>query len=94
MKQLPTHLFAQCHEISWFFWTASLSDPDEEFCHINNLSESCQEKEPEISCDKHIKLKNIDDVNIEDESSIFFIESSPKDVLTSREACALESAAR
>ena len=26
LKQLPTHLFAQCHEISYFFfWTASLS---------------------------------------------------------------------
>ena len=72
----------------------TISDTDEEYCHANNLSESCQEKEPEISCDKHIKLKNIDDVNIGDESSIFFIESSPKDVLTSREACALESAAR
>ena len=29
MKQLPTHLFAQCHEISCvFFWTASLKVRD------------------------------------------------------------------
>ena len=26
LKQLPTHLFAQCHEISRFFWMASLKN--------------------------------------------------------------------
>ena len=44
-------------------------------------------------CDRKIELQNIEDVSL-GEDNIFFIESSPKELLSSRESCALESAAR
>ena len=44
-------------------------------------------------CDDQIELENILDQSLGDEN-IFFIETSPKTVISSREACALESAAR
>ena len=40
-----------------------------------------------------LDLEDIEKVNI-GENNIFFIESSPKEVLSSREGCALESASR
>ena len=52
---------------------------------------NCHERD--FICDSKIQLTNIEDHQI-DENSIFFIESSPKEILSSREACALESASR
>ena len=46
-----------------------------------------------VLCGKKIQLFNIQDFDI-GKNNIFFIETSPKENLTSREACALESAAR
>ena len=46
-----------------------------------------------VLCGKKIQLFNIQDFDI-GQNNIFFIETSPKENLTSREACALESAAR
>ena len=60
--------------------------------------DSC-EKDNEFQCDvpdicsTKIKLDDIEDHEI-GEDNIFMIESSPKETLSSREACALESAAR
>ena len=59
---------------------------------------SC-EKDNEIQCEvpdicnRKIMLDDIEDHEIS-EDNIFMIESSPKETLSSREACALESAAR
>ena len=50
-------------------------------------------KTPRTDCDRKIELQNIEDVSL-GEDNIFFIESSPKELLSSRESCALESAAR
>ena len=61
-------------------------------------ADSC-EKDNEIQCEvpdickTKIKLDDIEDHEI-GENNIFMIESSPKETLSSREACALESAAR
>ena len=44
-------------------------------------------------CNKKIELEDIDEITV-GENNIFFIESSPKEVLSSREGCALESASR
>ena len=49
--------------------------------------------DPSKDCGKKIELQNIENVSL-GEDNIFFIESSPKEVLSSRESCALESAAR
>ena len=63
-----------------------------------DLVDSC-EKDNEFQCDvpdicsTKIKLDDIEDHEI-GEDNIFMIESSPKETLSSREACALESAAR
>ena len=46
-----------------------------------------------IDCDLKIQLPNIEDQVIGD-NNIFFMETAPKEVLTSRVACALESASR
>ena len=64
----------------------------DETCSLNNVEKDCSQK---INiCDKRIKLKSINDVPIKDDENMFLIESSPKEVLSSREACALESASR
>ena len=44
-------------------------------------------------CEGKVELEELAAVEL-GEDCIFFIESSPKEVLSSREACALESAAR
>ena len=44
-------------------------------------------------CEGKVELADLAAVEL-GEDCIFFIESSPKEVLSSREACALESAAR
>ena len=44
-------------------------------------------------CEGKVELEDLAAVEL-GEDCIFFIESSPKEVLSSREACALESAAR
>ena len=60
--------------------------------------DSC-EKDNEIQCEvpkicnTKLKLDDIEDHEI-GEDNIFMIESSPKETLSSRESCALESAAR
>ena len=53
----------------------------------------CLERIDTSLCNQKIDLEDIEKVNI-GENNIFFIESSPKEVLTSREGCALESASR
>ena len=53
----------------------------------------CEDKDKSNICDRKIELQNIEDVSLS-EDNIFFIESSPKELLSSRESCALESAAR
>ena len=50
-------------------------------------------KTKKTSCEGKLKLKNLLQQNL-GENNIFFIESSPKEVVTPREACTLESAAR
>ena len=72
----------------------SLSEVDDETCSVNNkkADDDCQKKNTPV-CDEKIQLPNIQDQMIES-NNIFFIESSPKEILSSREACALESAAR
>ena len=64
----------------------------DETCSLNDDERDCIQKNN--ICDKKIKLENINEVPIKDDGNIFLIESSPKEVLSSREACALESAAR
>ena len=66
--------------------------------HTGDSVGSC-EKDNEIQCEvpdicnREINLDDIEDQEI-GEDNIFMIESSPKETLSSREACALESAAR
>ena len=65
---------------------------------LGDSVDSC-EKDSEIQCEvpdicnTKITLEDIEDHEI-GEDNIFMIESSPKETLSSREACALESAAR
>ena len=60
------------------------------FVHYDKKFIALNEK---VLCGKTIQLFNIQDFDI-GQNNIFFIETSPKENLTSREACALESAAR
>ena len=71
------------------FITISLTEDSVDSCEKDN---EIQCEVPDI-CKTKIKLDDIEDHEI-GEDNIFMIESSPKETLSSREACALESAAR
>merc|ERR1712106_678413 len=62
----------------------------EESCLNRVDGEFCSRSE---ECEGKVELDNILDNDI-GEDNIFFIETSPKEVITPREACSLESAAR
>ena len=81
---LPWHLL---------LFANSLAELSPEACDAgkNSVEKDCQKSN--IVCDTKIQLTNIEDHEI-GENSVFFIESSPKQILSSREACALESASR
>merc|ERR550539_2313920 len=69
--------------------TISLTEDSVDSCEKDN---EIQCEVPDI-CNRKINLDDIEDQEI-GEDNIFMIESSPKETLSSREACALESAAR
>merc|ERR550539_401673 len=69
--------------------TISLTEDSVDSCEKDN---EIQCEVPDI-CKTKIKLDDIEDHEI-GQGNIFMIESSPKETLSSREACALESAAR
>ena len=71
--------------------TISLTGDSVGSCEKDNEIQ-CEVPDPNI-CNRKIKLEDIEDHEI-GEDNIFMIESSPKETLSSREACALESAAR
>ena len=72
---------------------AEISPYSKDTCDAESKIE-CQGKEKINICNGKIELQNIEDVSLSlSEDNIFFIESSPKEVLSSRESCALESAA-
>ena len=82
-----------------YFWLNILS-VSSVLAEISSAQDTCDAKsdvkcdrEKKIECDGKIELQDIQDVTL-GEDNIFFIESSPKEVLSSREGCALESAAR
>ena len=82
-----------------YFWLNILT-VSSVLAEISSAQDSCDAKsdvkcdrEKKIECDGKIELQDIQDVTLGDDN-IFFIESSPKEVLSSREGCALESAAR
>ena len=62
----------------------------EESCLNGVDGEYCSRSE---ACEGKVELTNILDKEV-GEDNIFFIETSPKEVITPREACSLESAAR
>ena len=62
----------------------------EESCLNEVVGEYCASSE---ACEGKVELADILDQDV-GEDNIFFIETSPKEVITPREACSLESAAR
>jgi len=82
--------------ITYFIWLYIISSTSG--AHGENIEESClNEVDGEYCvrrelCKGKVELQDILDQDI-GEDNIFFIETSPKEVITPREACSLESAA-
>ena len=72
---------------------AEISPNSKDTCNAESNTQCEGHADPSKECGRTIELQNIEDVSL-GEDNIFFIESSPKEVLSSRESCALESAAR
>ena len=72
---------------------AEISPNSKDTCDVESNTQCVGYADPSKECGRKIDLQNIEDVSL-GEDNIFFIESSPKEVLSSRESCALESAAR
>ena len=72
---------------------AEISPNSKDTCDAESNTQCEGHADPSKECGRTIELQNIEDVSL-GEDNIFFIESSPKEVLSSRESCALESAAR
>ena len=72
---------------------AEISPISKDTCDAGSNTQCEGYADPSKDCGKKIELQNIENVSL-GEDNIFFIESSPKEVLSSRESCALESAAR